>query len=383
MTNMFQVTNIIYLYLLIVVCLIFFNVWYVLYEKISIKIGEKKKEKYLKIIEDEDENDEISEKRLKYFYHQLKNVNNFIWFDSVLDDIRKDEESEIDVDQFILKLSSVFQKLASYYRKEDSVQKAFFAHVLTNYPNMSDNKLDSIYKAMMEFTYDDSIYCRENTMLYLFNNGTIENIIHALMNMNNHNLFYNQKMLTDDLLKFKGDKKELAENLLNLFDDFIVDTQIAIINFLRLLKDGYDEKIYELYTKHKYDKEVELAMIRYFARHVYPPILKEFETTMKDKSVDNDEYRIILASTLASYDKKEVRQLLIEALSDTNWYVRKNSATSLARMKITDKELKEISESNDRYAKEMVSYIWRDLGKENELTLDKESKNKKGKKKHV
>ena len=233
MTNMFQVTNIIYLYLLIVVCLIFFNVWYVLYEKISIKIGEKKKEKYLKIIEDEDENDEISEKRLKYFYHQLKNVNNFIWFDSVLDDIRKDEESEIDVDQFILKLSSVFQKLASYYRKEDSVQKAFFAHVLTNYPNMSDNKLDSIYKAMMEFTYDDSIYCRENTMLYLFNNGTIENIIHALMNMNNHNLFYNQKMLTDDLLKFKGDKKELAENLLNLFDDFIVDTQIAIINFLR------------------------------------------------------------------------------------------------------------------------------------------------------
>ena len=233
MTNMFQVTNIIYLYLLIVVCLIFFNVWYVLYEKISIKIGEKKKEKYLKIIEDEDENDEISEKRLKYFYHQLKNVNNFIWFDSVLDDIRKDEESEIDVDQFILKLSSVFQKLASYYRKEDSVQKAFFAHVLTNYPNMSDNKLDSIYKAMMEFTYDDSIYCRENTMLYLFNNGTIENIIHALMNMNNHNLFYNQKMLTDDLLKFKGDKKELAENLLNLFDDFIVETQIAIINFLR------------------------------------------------------------------------------------------------------------------------------------------------------
>ena len=217
MTNMFQVTNIIYLYLLIVVCLIFFNVWYVLYEKISIKIGEKKKEKYLKIIEDEDENDEISEKRLKYFYHQLKNVNNFIWFDSVLDDIRKDEESEIDVDQFILKLSSVFQKLASYYRKEDSVQKAFFAHVLTNYPNMSDNKSDSIYKAMMEFTYDDSIYCRENTMLYLFNNGTIENIIHALMNMNNHNLFYNQKMLTDDLLKFKGDKEEFSKELLQSF----------------------------------------------------------------------------------------------------------------------------------------------------------------------
>ena len=318
MTNMFQVANIIYLYLLVIICLIFFNVWYVLYEKISIKIGEKKKEKYLKIIKDENKNDEVSEKGLKYFYHQLKNVSNFIWFDALLYDIKKDKKSEIDVDHFIIKLSSVFQKLASYYRKEDSVQKAFFAHVLTNYPNMSDNKSDSIYKAMMEFTYDDSIYCRENTMLYLFNNGTIENTIRALININSHNLFYNQKMLTDDLLKFKGNKKELAENLLNLFDDFIVETQIAIINFLRLLKDSYDEKIYELYIKHKYDKEVELAMIRYFARHVYPPILKEFETTMKDKSVDNDEYRIILASTLASYDKKEVRHLLIESLSDTN-----------------------------------------------------------------
>ncbi len=382
MTNMFQVTNIIYLYLLITICLIFFNVWYVLYEKISIKIGEKKKEQYLKIIKNEDENEEISEKRLKYFYHQLKNVNNFIWFDSVLDDIRKDEESEIDVDKFILKLNSVFQKLASYYRKEDSVQKAFFAHVLTNYPNISDNKSDQIYKAITEFTYDDSIYCRENAMLYLFNNGTVDNIIHALINMNNRNLFYNQKMLTDDLLKFKGDKQKLAERLLELFDEFIVETQIAIINFLRLLKNGYEEKIYELYTQHKYDKEVELAMIRYFARHIYPPILTEFEKTIKDKSVDNDEYRIILASTLASYDEKEVRQLLIEALSDTNWYVRKNSATSLARMKITDNELKEILESNDRYAKEMVSYIWKDLGKEYTPTLDKES-NKKGKKKHV
>ena len=43
-------------------------------------------------------------------------------------------------------------------------------------------------------------------------------------------------------------------------------------------------------------------------------------------------------------------------------------------MKITDKELKEIIESNDSYAKEMISYIWRDLGKENELTLDKKSR---------
>ncbi len=358
---MYEVTNVIYLYLIVSVLLIGFNIVYLWHEKMNDKVGIKKKEIYRKIILDKLDK-ETTEQDQKYFYRQLKNVNHFIWFDLVLEDLKKEG---IDIDSFILKLAPVFQKLAVYYRNKDSIQKAFFVHILSKYPNMSDNKSDRIHETVMKFSYDSSIYCRENTMIYLYTNGTVENMITALKNVNNRNLFYSQKLLTDDLLKFKDEnsRKELAKQLLEMFSDFHIEMQIGIINFLRLLEGEFTEQIYLLYRSHKYDKEVELAMIRYFARHKYPPMIKEFIHIMDNKNEDNDEYRIIVTSTLACYDRKEIHDVLIEALSDANWYVRKNAATSLAKMNLNAEEIKLIENSKDRYAKEMVSYVWNELGK--------------------
>lgn len=375
---MYEFTNIIYLYLIVTVCLIGFNIWYVWHEKLNEKKGEKKKKKYREIILDAMNDRVLSKKEQNYYYRQLKNVNKFLWFDAVVEDLRR--ENSQDVEKFIIKLTPVFQKLAVHYRSRDSIQKAFFAHILSIYPNMSNNSTDRIFQSMMEFTHDDSIYCRENSMTYFYNNGTVENIVHALRTINDNGLFYSQKLLTDDLLKFHGDKEELADSLLTVFDDFNVEFQVSIINFLRMLKPGREKKIYELYSKHKYDKEVELAMIRYFGRHKYELLIDDFVKLMKNKDEDNDEYRIITASTLASYDSAMIRHILIESLSDTNWYVRKNSATSLARMHITDKEIKTIENSKDRYAKEMVSYVWGDLDMKDKISKKKE---KKGNKKHV
>ncbi len=358
---MFEITNVVYLYFFIVVLLIIFNVAYVYNERIQDKIGKKRKQKYREILMEESSNEEFTPKKKKYFYRQLKSVNRLLWFQSTIEELR--EEDEIDVSSIIQKLNDVFQKLAVHYQSKDSIQKAYFAHVLSTYPNLSDNKSDRIYQTMMKFVTDGSIYCRENAMIYFYNNGSVENVIRSLKSINLRGQFYSSKVLSDDLLKFHGDKAELGQRLLDNFDEFNVEMQIGIINFLRLLDEDFKEKVYTLYVSHKYDKEVELCIIRYFAKHKYFKILDELVTIMNDARLDNDdlvEYRIVGTNVLSAYDDKKTRELLIDALSDSNWYVRKNAASALVNMQLSDEELNKIMKSEDRYAKEIISYVFED-----------------------
>jgi len=47
-------------------------------------------------------------------------------------------------------------------------------------------------------------------------------------------------------------------------------------------------------------------------------------------------------------EEKEVKNILIEALSHPNWYVRKNAAISLAEMKLTKNDVQKIMDKKDK-----------------------------------
>ena len=193
-------------------------------------------------------------------------------------------------------------------------------------------------------------------MLYLYKRGSTKLVVNALKLFSNLHLYYNKKLLSNDLLKFTGSKKQLMMQLLENFNGFSTNIQTAIINFSRYTNCDFCKIFYNMLISEKYDKEVNLSLIRYFGKNVYPKVLPYLLNLLENKDSNNTEYRIVITGVLEKYDKKIVRDILIKCTCDLNWYVRKNAANSLSKMKLSNEDKNKIKALEDRYGKEMINY---------------------------
>ncbi len=364
---MFDATFIIYLYIAIIISTIAFSFGYKAYENHLNKIGKKRKEIYKDLITDQIQIIETGSRKkdqdhLKYFSKKLKNINNLLIFQDILNELK--EENPRGIKKYLVRYSEFFQTLMMHYDKKETIYKAFYASFLTkNYPfDRCRNKY--IDEKMILYSNDPSIYCRENAMLYLYQRASGPLIIRALKLMSQRNLYYNHKLLANDLLKFKGNKERFERLLLKNFPEFSSDVQIGVINYLRFSSHDLNKQFMKMLISEKYDKEVNLAIIRYFGRNIYVPILPELLKYLDSDDPEKLEYKIIVAQILSGYDVKEVRKKLIFCLRDVNWHVRKNAATSLSKMHLTKHNLEQIKQIDDRYANEIVKYVFKTTAEE-------------------
>lgn len=353
---MFDVTIILYIYLFIIIMLILFNIAYALREKVLVKTNKIKYDKYYEKIKQLEIDGEIKYDllHLKFLKKELKKINNLLIYYNVINDIK--EENHTFCTNYLLTYNEIFIYIIKTYQKKESIQKAYIAYFISQIYPFEKIKSDIIDEAMLEYIKDKSIYARENAMLYFYKRGSAQLIITALKIISAHNFYYNKKLLSNDMLKITGSKKQLIMGLLDNFNDFSLDIQIAIINYSRYTSQDLCQIYYEMLISKKYDPEIELALIRYFGKHPYPKVLPYLLNMLEDKTLDNDNYRIVITQILQNYDEKIVRDILIDCISDANWYVRKNATNALAKMKLTRKDINRINEINDRYGKEMVSY---------------------------
>ena len=68
------------------------------------------------------------------------------------------------------------------------------------------------------------------------------------------------------------------------------------------------------------------------------------------------EYAAISAGSLGAYPGEETVEILKQCLCHGNWYIRYNAALSLERLNISSRELEDILEGDDRYAREVLEY---------------------------
>lgn len=366
---------VIYVYLFIILFFISFYVSIFIKEKIMYQKYHQKKRVYKEIITKEINNmtkkQIFSDNHICFLQKELININHLLLFEEILIDLEKKNKKE--VMNYCMKISSAFSFLIRSYRRKSSMEKAYFTYVLSMFPMLMHHNDNLVDYAMMSFVFDPSIYCRENAMLFFFHKGSSRQVIYSLKKINKRNLYYSPKLLADDLLQFSGNHEELASLLLEEFNDFSIRFQIAILHYIRLKGIDRKEDLYQKLLSKKYDKEVELAIIRYFARYKYDKVLKELLHFMHNKNAYDFEYRIVTAFALATYDTKEVRKILIHSLADCNWYVRKNAANSLVKMNVSIEELKQSLTTEDTYAREMLQSIW-----EEKLFSEDTSKTKKG-----
>lgn len=234
--------------------------------------------------------------------------------------------------------------------------RAFFAYMIAGFDLREPEEYQCFDDLMLNYLSCNSVYVRENALRALYSFGNEKSIAEAFVSLSKNNIYHSEKLLGDDLLKFIGNKVKLAEELMNVFTKLSNCFKIAVINFLRYTGNhNYDAEFRSLLDSSDTSTDIMCCIIRLLSKFYSiqngEAILKVLENNYNS---ENWNPAAVAASSLVPYDFGNVIQALVRALNSNAWYVRINSAKSLAAMKVSDEYISMVVSGNDRYAIEAL-----------------------------
>ncbi|MGI6254932.1 MAG: HEAT repeat domain-containing protein [Acutalibacter sp.] len=297
----------------------------------------------------------VSAAHMDYLARALSRVNNLLAFDRVLTPLFANQVSSTNR-SYLDQLQPMVLRLAMAYRERENTQAACFTYFLSHYTQRRDMPIDSLQDILVDYVRKDSLYCRVNALDALYTFGSADHVVQAVVLQDDGKVFVHDKLLTEGLLTFHGDHRELIGKLLSVLDRLSPRTQLAVLNYIRFCTAGYEREMFAIMQDESRDKELRLSAIRYFGRYEYAPALEPLLAFASDKSLDKWEYTTVSVSSLARYPGDRVIEVLKGALHSSNWYVRSAAAQSLEARGVGYGDLLDVVSSGDRYAREMILY---------------------------
>jgi hypothetical protein len=358
-----NVNVLLYLYLFVCILLIAFNVFYIFYADL-IKSGiSREAGNWVTLIRNEVANVEtkgVSEKHLKKIKKDCIHTNGLLAYYRALESLKTEEDLLYNLALYMKGCKQIYTELAFKYINKEDMDKAFMAYFLADTYFAFENDYQRIYIILKEYVVDSSIYCRENILKALYALGDAEKLYDFILLIDRNEMYHHKKLLTDGLCSFNGDKERLAELLWSHRDKVSENTLLSIIGFITVISDGYKEEFYKYIQKKTIPLEVRLACIRYFRKHTYDKVIPLLYSYM-DENIDTN-ISIVTASVLSAYPSEETKDVLKQALTSRNWYIRLNAANSLVDIGLDEIALKDVLAINDRYAKEVLIYVLEERG---------------------
>ena len=353
-----RVEIVIYIYGAVCVSMVIFNILYNLVLMNGEKRMEWKREQYYQEIEMQiqriHKGEDIDIRHEKMLRRKLAHAGGAMAFDRAMEKIL-----EINKDTgmtYLDQIQPVFLELALKYHRKDSMHKAYFAFILSKYKVRKRMAMDAVSEIMLDYIKKENLYCRVNALSALYAFGHPFYIAKAVHIQDEREEFLNEKILTEGLMSFDGDHNMLISILWDEMGGFSDRTQLAVINYIRFQSGSYGAEMLQIASDTLRGKEVRLSAMRYFGKYYYYPA-QVFLLELLDNSTQEDwEYAVVSASALGNYHDPKSTEALKRALYSSNWYIRRNAAESLIAHHPPFKELTDIINGPDRYAREILIY---------------------------
>jgi len=344
----------IYLYIFICICLMGFNTWFLVVRKRRNRVLDRRSQKLFREIRSQMNTDSVSKKHLEHLEKNMKKYRFLMAFDRAVE-MLKQEEPEAAA-KYLDEVMPVFRKLALHFRKCPDMEQAYFAFIIAKYCQGRGREMEELIKVLVGLICSRSPYVRENTLRALYSLGDPYSVIYAMTLLNENKVFHHQKLLVDGMNRFQGRHDLLAKGLWERFERFSPEFQVVIVDYLRYQKEDFCAEMADLLTKAKVDKEVRLAVLRYFRNRPYEPIRKVLYGFVTSVTIENWEEGALAASALGAFTDDETIRILCGALTSKYWYLRFNSIEALQRIGIDEKLEAQILNGEDRFARELTQY---------------------------
>lgn len=212
---------------------------------------------------------------------------------------------------------------------------------------------------MIKFLNDSSVFSRENALRSIYSFGDPSLVELAFTLLSQRGVIHNEKLLTDGLISFPGDKEKLSSLLMKHYDTLLECYRHAVINFMGFAGvDKYDDMLIKRAIKPETSIDTICCITRKMNKVKSDKSFRYLVDVERRFRETGDWEPIAIAVTgLAHYPEEKVaKDILKREITSRNWYIRKNSAESLAVIGVTDKDIEDIAARNDKFANEAIHY---------------------------
>ena len=291
---------------------------------------------------------------LRWMRRRLSRVSYLVAFDRLLDEL---EGQDAAYPAYIQQLQPVSLYLSLVYRKRENTQAAYYCHFLAKHKLRRYMEMDQTQQVILSYLRKDSLYCKINALKALCSFGSPSVLVDALRVLGDGpESQLHEKVVTEALLSYTGDTRALIQLLWSRLDDFSLQIQRAVLDYIRFQGGDSCAPMLEILRDLRRHKELRLAAVRYFGKYPDPAAQDQLLAFLQETDPARWEYAAISASSLAGYHSQEVTAALLQAMRSANWYVRNNAATSLEAQGLSYEEMFRVLGGDDRYAREMLSY---------------------------
>lgn len=350
------IENIIYIYMYMCISLVFFDVSYMIVKARNDRKIQNNKRVFHQPIKEQiviiQDGGNVSEKHKKYLLKKLKHVSYLSEFTNALDEL----EGEEDINKYLYEIHIVFAELAMYYKERPDMEKAYFAYIISKHNFCKIMVQSPLINVMLEFLKEKSIYCRENAMKAIYSFGDANLLVDAIKILDGRGSSIHKKLLTDGILSFSGNHNELSKILWENFERFSDQIKVVIVDYFRFAKQDFREELFTSIKKEDIFIELKYSIIRYYGSLYYEPAKNILIDFIKNTDISNWEIVAISETAISLYKDSDTIELLKSMLCSRNWYIRLNAAKSLVRIGISQEDIDEIVNGNDKYAKEILIY---------------------------
>lgn len=349
-----KIEVLIYAYLAICAAMIGFNIVCIFVFRSQEKQLESNSDRLIEIVGQVIGDGTVTDEHRMFLSHELKKISHLMAFDKTLEELfaRNPQQTRA----YLRQLTSVFSELTPEYMEKSEVQSAYFPYIIHKYGIFQGQPIPIVADTMLELVQSPSLYVRENALQAIYSMGDGAYTLKALWILNKGSYYHHPKMLTDGLLSYSGDTKQLGDLLWEHFHDFSPQMQRMIADYFRFSSGDHKERMLELLTSQRIDDEVAYSCIRYFGKYAYSPaypiLLRIVEACRHEEWI----YTAITASALAVYPGDRTVAVLKELLHNPNWHVRFNASQSLMALGLYYTDMIDVFEGRDRYAGEIMRY---------------------------
>ncbi len=352
---MFKIEYLIYIYMTLCVCMMVFNIIYMIFTVSTEKNKKKSKNAIIKKINAQinllESGLRVGIRHKEYVYKKLKRTYNLLLFEYALD--LQDEDK---VEKYIKEIQIIFDDLAIYYEKADGIKKAYFAYIIDKYRIIENAKSNILINTMYQFLEEDSIYCRDNSFKAIINSGNIEYIIEALKILNKLEYYYYPDIIFKGLVQFKGKPEELENKLWKEFEKFNIEIRIAIVRYANKLKLDYKEEFCKTAIKEDIEEEVKIEIIKYFGENYYELAQNLLIEFTKEKGIKNKKIIIESAKALRKYNNQDTKEALKMLMKRNDWEIKEAASETLTAISTSYYELADIYNGEDETARRILKY---------------------------
>ncbi|MDJ0332942.1 HEAT repeat domain-containing protein [Planococcus sp. S3-L1] len=341
------------LYLLFCFLILFYTVFYIIYQLYYKKYEALFIKRYMKMIVDQNHEIQqdgfLNKEHIDRLSKQLKKTNHLIYFEKALTQL---DTQAYENDIYLHQIEPIIIELTAYHQDSNQMNQAYLAYFIAKCSKGQWNA-PIIYSRLLSYLDEPTIYLRENVLLAMCQQPNSKWIVEIFLYLTRQNLYHQPKLVQDGLVTYPFDSEELINILWERHQEFQESIVLGLIGFITIKSPNHQELFYKKLIEKETRLEVKLQIMRYFKKHPSPKVEQELISLISDKQ---DAIRIVAASGLGSYSSEVVVSSLKNALTDSNWHVRKNASLSLLAIIPTQEDILEVLNGSDRYAKEMLSY---------------------------